>query len=62
MLDIEGAARPADVAIIGTEESIESQLRRLIDAGATDFGAVTYGSEAEQTRTRAYLADLAPEL
>ena len=62
MLDIEGAARPADVAIIGTEESIESQLRRLIDAGATDFGAVTYGSEAEQSRTRAYLADLAPEL
>ncbi len=62
MLDIEGAARPADVAIIGTEESIESELRRLIDAGATDFGAVTYGSEAEQTRTRAYLADLAPEL
>ena len=62
MLDIEGAAHPADVAIVGSEEGVEAGLRRLIDAGATDFGAVTFGSEEERSRTRAFLADLAPEL
>lgn len=62
MLDIEGAAHPADVAIIGTEEGLEASLRRLIDAGATDFGAAAFGSEEERARTRAFLAELAPEL
>ncbi len=62
MLDIEGAAHPADVALIGTEEGLEAALRRLIDAGATDFGAAAFGSEEEQSRTRAFLAELAPEL
>ena len=62
MLDIEGAAHPADVALIGTEEGLEASLRRLIDAGATDFGAAAFGSEEEQSRTRAFLAELAPEL
>lgn len=62
MLDIEGAAHPADVALIGTEEGLEASLRRLIDAGATDFGAAAFGSEEEQARTRAFLAELAPEL
>ena len=62
MLDIEGAAHPADVAIIGTEEGLEASLRRLIDAGATDYGAATFGTEEERARTRAFLAELAPEL
>lgn len=62
MLDIEGAAHPADVAIIGTEEGLEASLRRLIDAGATDFGAAAFGTEDERARTRAFLAELAPEL
>lgn len=62
MLDIEGAAHPADVAIIGTEEGLEASLRRLIDAGATDFGAAAFGTEEERSRTRAFLAELAPEL
>ena len=62
MLDIEGAAHPADVAIIGTEEGLEASLRRLIDAGATDFGAAAFGTEEERARTRAFLAELAPEL
>ena len=62
MLDIEGAAHPADVALIGTEEGLEASLRRLIDAGATDFGAAAFGSEEEQSRTRAFLAELASEL
>lgn len=62
MLDIEGAAHPADVAIIGTEEGLEASLRRLIDAGATDFGAAAFGTDEERARTRAFLAELAPEL
>ncbi len=62
MLDIEGAAHPADVALIGTEEGLEASLRRLIDAGATDFGAAAFGTEDERARTRAFLAELAPEL
>lgn len=62
MLDIEGAAHPADVALIGTEEGLEASLRRLIDAGATDFGAAAFGTEEERARTRAFLAELAPEL
>lgn len=62
MLDIEGAAHPSDVAIIGSEEGIESALRRLIDAGATDFAAAAFGSGEERERTRAFLAELGPEL
>ncbi len=62
MLDIEGAAHPADVALIGTEEGLEASLRRLIDAGATDFGAAAFGTDEERARTRAFLAELAPEL
>ena len=62
MLDTEGAANPEDVALLGTEESLETSLRRLKDVGTTDFGAVTFGSEEEQSRTREFLSSLAPEL
>lgn len=61
MLDREGAAEPGDVALIGGEEELGVQLRRLADAGATDFGAVTFGSREERARTRAFLSSLAPE-
>ncbi len=37
VLDIGGAAGPEEVAIIGNEASVESQLRALAEAGATDF-------------------------
>ncbi len=62
MLDTEGVANPEDVALIGTEEALETELRRLRDVGATDFGAVTYGTAEEQARTREFLAALAPEI
>ena len=62
VLDIGGAEHPADAALLGSEEQLESQLRQLIDAGATDFGAAAFGSEEEQSRTRAFLSELAPEL
>ena len=51
MLDHEGAAGPADVAIVGDEAAVTAQLRSIADAGATDFVAATFGSRAERQRT-----------
>ena len=62
MLDKQGAANPEDVAILGSEEQIETQLRQLRDAGATDFVGVTFGSDDERSRTEEFLASLAPSL
>ena len=52
MLDKEGAATPGDVAIVGDEASVESQIRRLADVGVTDFVAANFGSGDEGTATR----------
>lgn len=66
VLDAEGAGGPADIAIIGDEAEVEAGLRRLKDAGVTDFGASIVGAgsdpEATHKRTYAFLAGLAPEL
>mgnify|MGYP003335629764 CR=1 FL=1 len=37
MLDREGAAGPADVAIVGDEATVCAQIRALADCGVTDF-------------------------
>ena len=42
MLDREGAAGPAEVAIVGDHDAIGEQLMRLAEAGATDFIASPY--------------------
>jgi len=39
MLDKEGAAGPADVAIVGNEAQVETQIRALAGTGATDMVA-----------------------
>src|SRR2546430_2929972 len=39
MLDREGAAGPAEVAVVGDHDAIGEQLLRLAEAGATDFNA-----------------------
>ncbi len=62
MLDKQGAAHPEDVAVLGTEEQIETQLRQLKDAGTTDFVGVVFGSEDERSRTEEFLGSLAPTL
>ncbi len=62
MLDIQGAANPEDVALLGSEEQIETQLRQLKDAGTTDFIGLEFGSDEERTRTNEFLASLAPTL
>lgn len=39
MLDKEGAAGPADVALVGNEKALDTQIQRLRDVGVTDFSA-----------------------
>lgn len=42
MLDREGAEGPADVALVGTATEVTDAIRRLEDAGTTEFVAVPY--------------------
>jgi 5,10-methylenetetrahydromethanopterin reductase len=59
MLDKEGAGGPADVAIVGTEEQVATQLRHLGEVGATSLSLPVFGDGEERRRTMALLADLA---
>lgn len=61
-----GGTNPADVAIIGVEESVRKQLQELLDAGATDIWAQPIGvgddrsqRSASAQRTRELLSELA---
>ena len=58
MLDLEGAAGPGDVAIVGDEESVRRQVAGLAEAGVTDFVAASFGQGEEAERTRALLRGL----
>lgn len=59
MLDREGAAGPEDLAIIGDEAAVTTEIRRIEDAGVTDFVAAEFGSgAAEKERTRDLLRSL----
>ena len=59
MLDREGADGPADVAIIGDEETVSSRIRGLADVGVTDFCASEFGAtDDDRRRTRALLRSL----
>jgi F420-dependent oxidoreductase-like protein len=58
MLDREGAAGPADVAIVGDEAAVRAGIERVADAGATDFVASEFGSTADRARTRELLRSL----
>jgi F420-dependent oxidoreductase-like protein len=51
MLDREGAAGPADVAIVGSEADVLAALERIAAAGATDFVAAPFGSRDDIRRT-----------
>jgi F420-dependent oxidoreductase-like protein len=59
MLDREGAAGPADVAIIGSERDVAKGIQRVADAGVTELIAAPFGSPDEIDRTVAVLASLA---
>ena len=58
MLDREGAAGPADVAIVGDEDAVAAQIGVLAEAGVTDFVAGEYTGGGDGTRTRAFLRSL----
>ncbi len=65
VIEAGGGATPADVAIIGNEESVRKQLQDLLDAGATDIWAQPIGvgyERAQRTasaqRTRELLSEL----
>jgi F420-dependent oxidoreductase-like protein len=59
MLDKEGAATPADVGFIGSEETVAASIAKLVDAGATDFGAAIIGDARERDRGFALISELA---
>jgi F420-dependent oxidoreductase-like protein len=56
MLDREGAEGPADVAIVGNEASVRSQIEEVFAQGATEFVASGF---MERERTMALLAEVA---
>jgi F420-dependent oxidoreductase-like protein len=59
MLDREGFAGPADMAIVGSESECRAQLARYADAGVDDLMAAEFGAdESEQQRTRDLLRSL----
>jgi hypothetical protein len=58
MLDREGAAGPADVAIVGGEDVVAAEITAMAEAGVTDFVAAAYAGGAAQQRTRDLLRSL----
>ena len=60
VLDREGAAGPADVAIAGDEQAVGAQLGRLAEAGVTDFAALEYARGDDAVRTRDFLRSQLP--
>ena len=62
ILDVGGAAGPADAVLVGNEDAVTAQIRALFDAGATDVWAAPFGvgdARASRARTRALLSALA---
>jgi alkanesulfonate monooxygenase SsuD/methylene tetrahydromethanopterin reductase-like flavin-dependent oxidoreductase (luciferase family) len=55
MLDREGAAGPADVALVGDEDAVSAQLATLAEAGVTDFVAGEFSRGEDAVRTREFL-------
>lgn len=59
MLDREGAAGPADIALVGDAATVEAELRRLADIGVTEVIAVPFSTdEGAIERTLDFLAAL----
>ncbi|MBU3062849.1 LLM class F420-dependent oxidoreductase [Nocardia sp. NEAU-G5] len=59
MMDREGAAGPADLAIIGSEEQVAQRIHEVVAAGATEFVAALFTGGPDADRTRAVLSRLA---
>lgn len=48
MLDREGAAGPADIAITGSVAEVQDRVAALASIGVTDFAAVEFGATADE--------------
>ena len=60
MLDREGAAGPADVSLFGSEDQVGEELDAIAAAGATDFTAVEFALNDDDTaRTHEFLKSYA---
>jgi F420-dependent oxidoreductase-like protein len=60
VMDAEGAGGPADVSIVGDEGEVRAGLAAFADAGTTDFAAVEFPTNPDETAaTRALLTELA---
>lgn len=60
VMDLEGAAGPEDVSLVGDEDTVRAGLDRFAEAGTTDFSALEFVLSDEDTvRTRAFLKDYA---
>ena len=59
MLDREGVAGPADIAIIGSTEEVQERVGALAGIGVTEFAAVEFGATPQEIAdTRAALKGL----
>jgi alkanesulfonate monooxygenase SsuD/methylene tetrahydromethanopterin reductase-like flavin-dependent oxidoreductase (luciferase family) len=59
MLDKEGAAGPADIAITGSVAEVQDRVAALADIGVTDFAAVEFGATPDEiAETRAAIKGL----
>lgn len=61
MLDREGVAGPADIAIIGSAGEVQERVAGLADIGVTEFAAVEFGATPDEVAdTRNALKGLLP--
>jgi F420-dependent oxidoreductase-like protein len=59
MLDREGVAGPADIAIVGDENRLRGEIARLENIGVTDFNAAIMGvEEGAYARTLEFLSSM----
>jgi F420-dependent oxidoreductase-like protein len=60
-LEREGISHPADLALVGDEETVAAGLRRYLDAGATDIrvSPAAFATDEERLRTWQLVGELA---
>jgi F420-dependent oxidoreductase-like protein len=60
VMDAEGAAGPADVSLVGSEDEVRAGLDAFAESGATDFAALEFFTDADEiAATRGLLEDVA---
>ena len=62
ILELGGAASPADAAIVGNERSVRAQLQGLLDAGATDIWAAVFPVSDDRAKSLRRTTELLKDL